>query len=278
MMKIAISVESSADLTAEMISKYDVKVIPYRITLGEETFSDGEKLPEEMFALVDKTGVLPKTTAINEFEYAEFFNGLKKEYSAVIHLCLSGGITSSCANALRAASGIKNVFVVDSRSLSMGTGLLALYARELADKGTRPDEIVKTLDETVKKTVTSFVIERLDYLHKGGRCSSIALLGANLLKIRPRIIMKDGKMVSDKKYRGNMSAVVGKFSEELFAEFPPVGDKAYIAYTTASSEMIKAATDKCAEAGFNEVFITRAGATISSHCGANTLGIFYISK
>lgn len=278
MMKIAVSVESSADLTAETAARYDVKVIPYHITVGGEAFDDGEKSAEELFALVDETGTLPKTTALNEFEYAEFFNGLKKDYDAVIHLCLSGGITSSCGNAARAAAGIKNVFVVDSRSLSVGTGLLAIYCRELADKGKRPDEIVKILGETVKKTVTAFVIERLDYLHKGGRCSSIALLGANILKIRPRIIMKDGKMVSDKKYRGGMPAVVGKFAEELFAEFPPADGRVGIAYTTASPEMVKAATDRCAEAGFGDVLIVRAGATISSHCGANTLGIFYTSK
>lgn len=278
MIKIAISVESSADLTKEMIAKYDVKVIPYHITVGDETFNDGEKTAEELFAIVDKTGVLPKTTALNEFEYAEFFNGLKKDYDAVIHFCLSGGITSSCANAFRAASGIKNVFVVDSRSLSIGTGYLAIYARELANKGSRPDEIVKLVEGAVKKTVTSFIVERLDYLHKGGRCSSIALLGANLLKIRPRIIMKDGKMVSDKKYRGGMAAVVGKFAEELFAEFPPVGDRVNVAYTTATPEMLKAVTDKCTEAGFKEISFARAGVTISSHCGANTLGIFYISK
>lgn len=278
MKKIAISVESSADLTAELIAKYDVKVIPYSITLGDETFFDGEKSPEEMFALVDKTGVLPKTTAINEFQYAEFFNGLKKDYDAVIHFCLSGGITSSCANAIRAAAGIKNVFVVDSRSLSMGTGLQALYCRELADKGTPIEEIVKILEDTAKKTVTSFIIERLDYLHKGGRCSSIALLGANLLKIRPRIMMKDGKMVSDKKYRGSMTAVVAKYAEELFAEFSPAGDAVYIAYTTATPEMVNAAVEKCVNAGFKEIVLARAGATISSHCGANTLGIFYIRK
>ena len=278
MIRTAISVESSADVSAELAVKYDVKVIPYHITHGDETFNDGEKTAEELFEIVDKTAVLPKTTALNEFEYAEFFNGLKKNYDAVIHFCLSGGITSSCANACRAAAGIKNVFVVDSRSLSMGTGLLALYCRELAEKGNRPEEIVKIMEDAVKKTVTSFIIERLDYLYKGGRCSSIALLGANLLKIRPRITMKDGKMVSDKKYRGSMATVVAKYAEELFSEFPPEGDKVAIAYTTASPEMIKAATDKCKEAGFKEILIARAGATISSHCGANTLGIFYIRK
>lgn len=278
MQKIAVSVESSADLTAELIKKYDVKVIPYHITHGNDTFNDGEKSPEELFALVDETGVLPKTTALNEFEYAEFFEKLKKDYDAVIHICLSGGITSSCNNAVRAAANIKDVYVIDSRSLSMGTGFLAVLARELATGGKSPEEIVTIVEDTVKKTVTSFVIERLDYLHKGGRCSSIALLGANLLKIRPRIVLKDGKMVSDKKYRGTMPVVVAKFAEDLIAEFPPVFNKVCVVYTTATPEMVNAAVETCKNAGFKEIIIARAGATISSHCGANTLGIFYISE
>ena len=276
MIQTAISVESSADISAELALKYDIKVIPYKITLGEETFNDGEKSPEEMFAFVDKTKTLPKTTALNEFEYAEFFESLKKDYDAVIHLCLSGGITSSCGNAFRAAAEMDNVFVVDSRSLSMGTGYLAIIARTLADSGASPKEIVERLTDTVGKTITSFIVERLDYLHKGGRCSSIALLGANLLKIRPRIIMKDGKMVSDKKYRGTMPKVVSDFVGDLFSEFPPLGDTVCIAYTTATPEMLAAATDKCTAAGIKNVITVRAGATISSHCGANTLGVFYI--
>ena len=278
MTKIAVSVESSADLPLNLREKYDVKVIPYSITLGDETFKDGEKSPEEMFALVDKYGVLPKTSAINEYGYSEYFESLKKDYDAVVHICLSGGITSSCGNAFRAAESLKNVFVVDSRSLSMGSGMLAIYARELADKGCRPAEIAEKLTASAQKIVTAFVIERLDYMHKGGRCGSIALLGANLLKIRPRIMLKDGKMISDKKYRGNMAFVVAKFAEELFSEFPTGGNKACIAYTTATPEMLAAATEKCREAGVNEVITARAGTTISSHCGANTLGIFYIGQ
>ncbi len=278
MTKIAVSVESSADLTAELIAKYDIKVIPYHITLGNDSFNDGEKLPEELFKYVDETGVLPKTNAINEFEYAEFFGKMKEDYDAVIHICLSGGITSSCDNALRAAANMENVFVIDSRSLSMGTGFLAVIARKLADDGKSPEEIVKAVKETVNKTVTSFVIERLDYLHKGGRCSSIALLGANLLKIRPRIVLKDGKMISDKKYRGTMPVVVAKFAQDLINDFLPESDVACVVYTTASDEMVKAAVDTCKKAGFKEIIIGRAGTTISSHCGANTLGIFYIGK
>ncbi|MBQ6922194.1 MAG: DegV family protein, partial [Clostridia bacterium] len=122
-MKIAISVESTHDLSKELLDKYDIKVIPYQITLNDMTFKDGTYTTEEMFAFVDKYGVLPKTTALNEFEYTEFFESLKKDYDAVVHICLSSGITSSCGNAERAGAALKNVYVVDSLALSTGIGL-----------------------------------------------------------------------------------------------------------------------------------------------------------
>nr|MBO4517946.1 DegV family protein [Clostridia bacterium]MBO4517949.1 DegV family protein [Clostridia bacterium] len=196
-MKIAISLESTHDLPQELLEKYDIKVIPYQINLGDLSFKDGKYSTEEMFELVEKYKTLPKTTAINEFEYTEFFESLKKDYDAVIHICLSSGITSSCGNAFRAAENVKNVYAVDSLALTTGLGIQAIYARELADKGLSPKEIVEKLNERRDKVQTSFVLERLDYMHKGGRCSSIALLGANLLKIRPRIVLKNGKMMSD---------------------------------------------------------------------------------
>ena len=277
-MKVAISVESVHDLTKELLEKYDIKVIPYQINLADLSFKDGEYSTEEMFALVDKYNQLPKTTALNPVEYKEFFESLKKDYDAVVHICLSSGITSSCGNAVVAANELKDVFVVDSLALSTGIGLQAIYARELANAGVSAAEIAAKLNARRDKVQTSFVLERLDYMHKGGRCSSIALLGANLLKIRPRIVMKDGKMVSDKKYRGAMPTVVAKFAEDLISEFPPASDVACVVYTTATPEMVNAAVTKCKEAGVKEVLIARAGATISSHCGANTLGIFYISQ
>ncbi|MBP5466186.1 MAG: DegV family protein, partial [Clostridia bacterium] len=215
-MKIAISVESTHDLTQELLDKYDIKVIPYQINLGDLSFKDGKYSTEEMFALVDKYNQLPKTTALNEFEYTEFFESLKKDYDAVVHICLSSGITSSCGNAFRAAENLKDVYAVDSFALSTGIGLQAIYARELADGGASAAEIAEKLNARRDKVQTSFVLERLDYMHKGGRCSSIALLGANLLKIRPRIVLKNGKMVSDKKYRGNMQSVVAKYADDLF--------------------------------------------------------------
>ena len=277
-MKIAISVESTNDLGAELLSKYDINVIPYTITLGDMTFKDGEKTTEEMFEYVDKYNTLPKTTALNEYEYTEFFEGLLKDHDAVVHICLSSGITSSCGNAERAAKNVKGAYVVDSRSLSTGIGLLAIYARELADKGTEAAEIAEKVQARADKLQVSFVLERLDYLYKGGRCSSLQLLGANLLKIRPRIVLKEGKMLSDKKFRGSMGGVVAKYCAETLKDFnTPDLKRVFITYTSATPKMTEAARKACADAGFKEILETRAGGTIASHCGANTLGILYFN-
>lgn len=275
-MRIAVSVESTNDLSMDLLQKYDIKVIPYQINLGDLSFKDGRYTTEEMFNLVDKYKQLPKTTAINEFEYAEFFQDLKKDYDEVVHICLSSGITSSCGNAFRAAEGIDGVYAVDSLALSTGIGLQAIYARELAKQGLNGAEIAQKLNDRRDKVQTSFILERLDYMHMGGRCSSIALLGANLLKIRPRIVLKNGKMLSDKKYRGTMQSVVAKYAEELLGEFnTPDLTRVFITYTTATPEMVEAAIAKCKSVGFKEILEAHAGCTISSHCGANTIGILY---
>lgn len=277
-MKIAVSVESTNDLSKELIDKYEIHVIPYHITLGDKTFRDGEISTKELFAYVDENGVLPKTNAINEYEYTEYFESLKKEYDAIVHVCLSSGLSSSCANAIRASKNVKNVFVVDSLSLSTGIGLLAIHACELIEQGYKADDVAKKVQARAEKLQVSFVVERLDYLYKGGRCNAMALLGANLLKIRPRIVVKDGKMGSDKKYRGTMSKVVNKYCEEVLAEFAtPDLDKVFITYTSATPEMVEAAMSVCQAAGFKNIYETHAGCTIASHCGGNTLGILYFN-
>jgi DegV family protein with EDD domain len=277
-MKIAISVESTSDLSQSLLAKYDVKVIPFQISIGDDCFKDGELSTQEIFAQVDKTGVLPKTTALNEFEYTEYFESLLKEYDAVVHICLSSGLSSSCSHAFAAANNVKNVFVVDSKSLSTGIGLLAIYARELANKGVEPKEIQEKVQARTEKLQVSFIVERLDYLHKGGRCNAMALLGANILRIRPRIVVKDGKMGSDKKYRGPMGKVIEKYCNEVLEEFnTPDLDKVFITYTTATPEMVEAAENACQNAGFKQIYKAFAGGTIASHCGANTLGILYFN-
>ncbi len=277
-MKIAISVESTNDLSKELLLENDIKVIPYNIVLGDMMFKDGEKTTEEMFEYVDTHGTLPKTNAINEFEYTEYFENILKEYDAVIHIALSSGITSSCGNAFRACQNIDNAYAVDSKSLSTGIGLLALYARELANAGVTPEDIAKKVQDRAEKLQVSFVVERLDYLHMGGRCSSVALLAANVFHIRPRIVVKDGKMMADKKYKGNMEKVVAKYCKETLAEFyNPDLEKVFITYTTATEGMVARAEKALLEAGFKNIYKTRAGGTIASHCGGNTLGILYFN-
>lgn len=276
-MKIAVSVESTHDLSSELLSKYDVKVIPYTVILDGKEHKDGTFSTKELFDFVDKTKTLPKTTALNQFEYTEFFESLLKEYDAVVHITLSSGITSSALHAEMAAKEMENVYVVDSLSLSTGIGLLAIYARQLADEGKSPEEIKNILDERKLKLQVSFVIERLDYLFKGGRCSSLQLLGANVFKIRPKIALKDGKMGMDKKYRGSMTSVVESYGKDLINETTPNLDIAFITYTTATDEMLEKARQTVHQMGFKTVYETVAGGTIASHCGANTIGILYFN-
>ncbi len=278
-MKIAISVESTNDLSKELLQQYDIKVIPYHITLGNKSFLDGEMSTVDLFAHVDETKTLPKTNAINEFEFIEYFQSIKKDYDAVIHISLSSALSSSCANAKRASQNVENVFVIDSQSLSTGIGLLAIYASELALEGVEPSIIVQKVQERISDLQVSFVIERLDYLHKGGRCNLLSLLGATIFKIRPRIVVKKGKMSSDKKYKGSMGKVVKKYCEDVLEENPkPELDKVFLTYTTATPEMIEQARAVLVEKGFKNIYETHAGCTIASHCGANTLGILFFNS
>ncbi len=278
-MKIAISVESTNDLTKDLLQKYDIKVIPYHINLNGKEILDGELSAEQMFEVVDETKVLPKTNAVNEFEFIEYFKNIKKEYDAIIHISLSSALSSTCANAMRAAQNFENVYIIDSQTLSTGIGLLAIYARELAIEGLEPSLIAQKVQARTADVQASFVIERLDYLHKGGRCNLFALFGATLFKIRPRIVVKNGKMSSDKKYKGSMSKVVKKYCEDVLEEYPNLElDKVFLTYTTATAEMVEQAKGVLVERGFKNIYETNAGCTIASHCGANTLGILFFNK
>lgn len=277
-MKIAISAESTHDLGKDLVEKNGVCFIPYNIVLGDKIFKDGEISTEEIFTYVDQNGTLPKTNAINEYEYTEYFEQLRKEYDAVVHVCLSSGLSSSCSNAIRAGKNVSNVYVVDSLNLSTGIGLLVMYACQLRDKGVDAKTIYEMLESRKEKVQASFVIERLDYLYKGGRCNSLQLFGANLLRLRPRIVVKDGKMSADKKYRGNMEKVVSKYCQETLDEFDtPSLDMVFITYSSATPEMVKSAREALEYRGFKNIYETTAGCTISSHCGGNTLGILYFN-
>ena len=219
------------------------------------------------------------TSAINEAQYSEFFEETLKDYDALVHFCLSSEISSACSHAKAAAESKKNIYVVDTRSLSTGIALLAIYGRELAETGKNAEEIFKLCEKRTKDVQASFVVKKLDYLHKGGRCSSVALLGANLLSIRPEIVLNNGKMISAKKYMGKMEKVIEKYCKDVLNDNPNPDKKyAFVTYTTATEEMANIAKSALTEADFETIYETKAGATITSHCGENTLGILFLNE
>lgn len=278
-MKIAVSAESTIDMPKELLEKYDIKTVPFTILLGDKLALDGEIEPTEIFEFVNANKVLPKTSAVNEEQYKEFFANILKEYDAIIHFSLSSEMSSAYQNAVRAGKQFANIHIVDTRSLSTGIALQAIYARKLVDQGLSFDDVVKKSEEIVPFTQASFVLKRLDYLFKGGRCSSLAYFGANLLGLKPQIIVKDGKMGSYHKYRGTMQKVVADYCKDTLAEFnTPNKDVAFITYSSATEEMINAAETALKNAGFKTIYKTLAGATVSSHCGEYCLGILYINK
>lgn len=277
-MKIAISAESTIDLSKELIEEFDIKIIPFSVYLGEKSAPDGVITPKQIFKYVKDTGVLPKTSAINEYQYDKYFENLLKDYDAVIHFSLSSGISSSCENAKRIAALHDNIYVVDSQSLSTGIALLAIYAAKLARKGLDAKEIVERVEARVPFVQASFVIDTLDYLYKGGRCSGLARFSAAVFRIKPQIIVSHGKMSPGKKYRGKITPCVEKYCEDTLREFnAPDLSVAFVTHTEATEEMRAIAYKALKDRGFKTIYDTTAGATISSHCGPATIGILYIN-
>ncbi len=277
-MKVAISIETAADLTKEIIEKNELKVVPFSIQLGDKSVYDGEVTTDEIIEFVNQNKILPKTSAVNEYQFTEHFQNILKDYDAIVHFSLSSTMSVACSNAMRAAENFDNVFVIDTKSLSTGIALLALYGKKLADGGFDAKTIYEKCLKRVPFVQASFELKRLDYLHKGGRCSSLAFFGANLLKIRPQILVKDGKMVTGKKYRGNFTHIVKNYCIDVLNEFNnPDLECAFLTYTTADNETLKIAKTALQDWGFKNIYVTRAGGTITSHCGEDCLGILYIN-
>ena len=278
-MKIAITLDSACDLTPELLEKYDFKTIPFTVNLGGKSFEDGQMDTMDIYNYVDETGTLPKTSAINEESFYNFFSEVRKSYGAIIHFDISSEISSTYQNAVNAAKRVSNVYVVDSRSLSTGISLLAIYAREMSKTVSDPKKIAETVRKMTDKVQASFVVERLDYLYKGGRCSALALLGANILKIRPQIVLQDGKMKPTRKYRGKMARVVSDYCRDMLRDYPNADKRiCFITHSRATQDMIDAAREAVQNAGFEPVYETIAGCIISSQCGKNTLGILFLNK
>lgn len=278
-MKIVISAESTIDLPKELLDKYNIKTTPFTINLGDELIEDHFGVSKEIFEFVDKSKKLPKTSAVSPDQFKTHFENLKKDYDAIVHVSLSSLISSAYNNACMVAKEMENVYVVDSKSLSTGIALLAIKGKDLIDEGKDAKEIFETLQALTPKVEASFVLERLNYLHKGGRCSALALLGANILKIKPQIILSDGRMIVGKKYMGNMTKVVDKYIDDLLDSNPnPILEHVFITHSSPMPEAEKILTEKLKNRGFKYIHNTLAGGTISSHCGPNCIGVLFLNK
>ena len=280
-MKIALSLDSACDLTKELIAKYDFHIVPFHVSIGEEDYVDGEISTLDIFAKADAKKILPKTSAINAAAFETHFAALLKSYDAVIHFSIGGELSSAYQNALTAVANLsaKNVYVVDTKNLSTGIALVAIYVKNLMNEINDPQELVAKANAIVPHVQASFIIDRLDYLYKGGRCSALAYFGANLLKLKPQINVVNGKLLTGAKFMGRSTSCVRKYCENVLKNNPrPDKSLVFITHSMATPEMVAEARQVVTAFGFENICETTAGGTVSCHCGKNTLGILFINK
>lgn len=280
-MSFVITSDSTCDLSPQQIETYGIRICPLVVVKADQQFHDGVDItPDDIYAHVAGGGALCSTAALNVTDYVEFFQPLSKENDAVIHLNISSDFSSCHQNARLAAQEYDNVYVVDSRNLSTGHGLLVLQAAEMAKKDIEPQAIVDTLNELAPKVRASFVLEQLEYMKKGGRCSTVAALGANLLKLKPSIEVRDGKMGVAKKYRGSLDKCLREYVSDQLSDLESIRpERIFVTHSGVDQGIIDMVVGLVQEKNyFKEICITRAGCTVSSHCGPGTLGVLFIEK
>lgn len=284
MKKVAIMTDSTSDLSKELIERYDITVFPLHIHLGEEEYADGIDItPDEIYAWSEKTKEIPKTSALSLYEAKEYIKRTMEKGEEVICFCLSDEMSSCCSVMFMAVAELEvedKVHIIDSKNLSTGIGLQILEAAKLAEKGLDADEIVKHILAIQHKVRSSFVVDSLTFLHRGGRCSSVAALAGNTLKLHPCIFVQDGKMQAGKKYRGKMDKVILSYVDDLKPELLKARkEEVFITHSGCEDSLLVSIKEKLEELEyFENIYITRAGGVITSHCGPGTLGVLFIEK
>ncbi len=280
--KILIASDSTTDLSAELIERYGIKILPLGVTMGEKDYIDGVDInPDMIYEHYEKTGQLPKTAAVNIAAFEDFYREHTAEGYSIVVFTISSEMSSTFSNARLAAEDFENVYAVDTRNLSTGGGLLLLSAAQMAAEGKlTAKEIAEECTRLTDYVDASFVIDSLEFLYKGGRCSALAALGANLLQLKPCITVKGGKMGVNKKYRGKFGVVLPQYIADRMDDASDIHlDKVFVTHAGCDMDIVNMCVDKVKEiAPEANVMITRAGCTVSSHCGKNTLGVLFIRK
>ncbi|MBQ9901477.1 MAG: DegV family protein [Clostridia bacterium] len=279
--KIKIVADSTCDISPELQQKYGIEIHPFIVNLGEKSYRDGVDIAtSDILKYYRDTGNVSKTAAASPSEYEAMFRQWNSDEYDVLFFTISSGFSSAYANARLAAEELDNIYVVESANLSTGILLVVLAAADMIESGMTAKEIAEKIPEITPKVRASFVIDTLEFLWKGGRCSGVAALGANLLKLKPCIEVIDGGMSVGKKYRGNIDKVIPQYIKDRLASTPNVvRRRVFITHTFDDRAPVEAALKQARDSGmFDEVLETRAGCTIYSHCGPNTLGILYIEQ
>lgn len=278
---IKITTDSTCDLPARVLEQHHITVLPLGIVKSEKLYRDGIDIhTADIAAHVDAGGEITTTNAVNIADYEMVFREEMEKADAIIHVNIGAGFSSCHQNARLAAEEVPGVYVVSSENLSVGHGAMVLAAAEAAESGKTVPEILNLLEEMVPRLETSFVLDRLDYMKKGGRCSAVAALGANLLKLHPCIAVMDGKMGVTRKYRGSIEKVVADFLDTTLKGRDDLDTRRIIVADTCEDDHLAkiARAYLQADGRFEEIIETKAGCTIFSHCGPNTFGILVMRK
>ena len=279
--KVILASDSTSDLNEELIARYGVRLIPLTVNLGENQYTDGVDInPDMIYRYYEEKGALPKTAAPSIAAFESFFAEQTALGNEVVLFTISAEMSATYNNARIAAEDYPNVFVVDTRNLSTGGGLLVVTAGEMIAAGKGGKEIAEACREMTDRVDASFVIDNLEFLHKGGRCSAVAAFGANLLQLKPCIMVRDGKMGVDKKYRGSFGSTLKKYVADRLGDGSGVeADCIFVTHAGCEEALIAQCVEQVKGIlPHGEVHVTRAGCTISSHCGRNTLGVLFIRK
>ncbi len=283
MKPIQLVADSTCDLSPELIERYHISIVPLYVTMGDESHKDDDRLSKQaMFDYTARTKQTPKTAAATIDDYLQEFRRHVDAGRDVVYVGLSSKMSSTVSNAVIAASELPEgaVEVVDSENLSTGIGLLVLLAARLAEQGRSAAEIAATLRSGAGRVRASFVIDTLMYLYRGGRCTAVQAFGANALNLKPEIVVTDGQMHPDRKYRGNIVRCAQKYAEDVLnAAVRPDPTCVFITYSPSDPALVEAVRQVVEARGiFQEIHLTDAGSVVTSHCGPNTIGVLYMEQ
>ena len=280
MKEVIITADSAADIPQNIAREYGIKIMPMHVIAGGEEKNDGVDITApQVFDYVDKTGKIPKTSAVSPGEYMNFFGSFVKEGKAVVHLSFCSTLSSTCRNAKIASARFDNVYPLDTRSLAGGISLLALKGCRLRDEGMSAEDIFVSLSSLIAKSNVSYLLDNIDFLRRSGRCSAAAAIGANLFSIKPCAAMVDGKIDVIKKYIGKAQTVRMQYTDDILSSNKNIDfETAFLYHSGVDSKEINAVADKLKNAGFERVITAFTGCMISLHSGRNAMGIHFLTK